>query len=140
MQSQPNAADNLSEDDEQRPTLVRELLCAAIHSRAAYGYAMAAGHMSNLLNFALMHTVHQIRYCIRLVTRTPVTPEEVVPMNPFPQTCPPSSSHALAAGYKLFLSACQGLRHKVKATDDQPVTSVATVSCICLQQLGVVQL
>jgi len=38
------------------------------------------------------------------------------------------------------LSACKGLRHKVKATDDQPVTSVATVSCICLQQLGVVQL
>lgn len=89
MQSQPNAADKLCEDDEQRPTLVRELLCAAIHSRAAYGYAMAAGHMSNLLNFALMHTVHQIRYCLRLVTRTPVTPEEVVPMNPFPQTCPP---------------------------------------------------
>ncbi|KAA6423739.1 MAG: hypothetical protein FRX49_06310, partial [Trebouxia sp. A1-2] len=61
-QSQPNAADKLSEDDEQRPTLVRELLCAAIHSRAAYGYAMAAGHMSNLLNFALMHTVHQISF------------------------------------------------------------------------------
>ena len=64
MQSQPNPADALPEDHEQRPTLVRELLCAAIHSRAAYGYAMAAGHMSNLLNFALMHTVHQIRYCI----------------------------------------------------------------------------
>ena len=64
MQSQPNPADSLPEDHEQRPTLVRELLCAAIHSRAAYGYAMAAGHMSNLLNFALMHTVHQIRYCI----------------------------------------------------------------------------
>lgn len=53
--------DRLLETDEQRPSLVRELLCAAIHSRAAYGYAMAAGHMSNLLNFALMHTVHQIR-------------------------------------------------------------------------------
>ncbi|KAL0036871.1 hypothetical protein WJX77_003190 [Trebouxia sp. C0004] len=61
-QSQPNAADKLCEDDEQRPTLVRELLCAAIHSRAAYGYAMAAGHMSNLVNFALMHTVHQISF------------------------------------------------------------------------------
>ncbi len=61
IQSQPHPADGLAEDNEQRPTLVRELLCAAIHSRAAYGYAMAAGHMSTLLNFALMHTVHQIR-------------------------------------------------------------------------------
>ena len=61
MQSQPNDDDALAEGGEQRPSLVRELLCAAIHSRAAYGYAMAAGHMSTLLNFALMHTVHQIR-------------------------------------------------------------------------------
>lgn len=89
MQSQPNAADKLREDDEQRPTLVRELLCAAIHSRAAYGYAMAAGHMSNLLNFALMHTVHQIRYCINVFTHTSVTPEGVLHMNPFPRPLPP---------------------------------------------------
>ena len=72
MQSQPNAADKLCEDDEQRPTLVQELLCAAIHSRAAYGYAMAAGHMSNLLNFALMHTVHQIRYRIKVCSHVPL--------------------------------------------------------------------
>jgi len=72
VQSQPNAADKLCEDDEQRPTLVRELLCAAIHSRAAYGYAMAAGHMSNLLNFALLHTVHQIRYCNTVCSHIPL--------------------------------------------------------------------
>ena len=62
LQSQPNPSDRFPETGEQRPSLVRELLCAAIHSRAAYGYAMAAGHMSNLVNFALMHTVHQIRF------------------------------------------------------------------------------
>jgi hypothetical protein len=28
-----------------------------MHSRAAYGYAMAAGHLSSLLNFALLQTV-----------------------------------------------------------------------------------
>ena len=41
----------------EEPSLVRQLLCAAVHSRAAYGYAMAAGHMSSLLKFALMYTV-----------------------------------------------------------------------------------
>ncbi len=41
----------------EEPSLVRQVLCAAVHSRAAYGYAMAAGHMSSLLKFALMHTV-----------------------------------------------------------------------------------
>ena len=65
VQSQPNCKDQLAEAQEQQPSLVRELLCAAIHSRAAYGYAMAAGHMSTLLSFALMHTVHQIR-CLAL--------------------------------------------------------------------------
>jgi len=41
--------------------LVLELLRAAIHSRAAYGYAMQAGHVSSVLNFALMHAVHSFR-------------------------------------------------------------------------------
>ena len=52
--------------------LVLELLRAAIHSRAAYGYAMQAGHVSSVLNFALMHAVHSFRcgrvaigYCCR---------------------------------------------------------------------------
>ena len=41
--------------------LVLELLRAALHSRAAYGYAMQAGHVSSVLNFALMHAVHFFR-------------------------------------------------------------------------------
>ena len=41
--------------------LVLELLRAALHSRAAYGYAMQAGHVSSVLNFALMHAVHSFR-------------------------------------------------------------------------------
>ena len=39
------------------PTLLQDLLAGAMHSRAAYGYAMAAGHLSSLLNFALLQTV-----------------------------------------------------------------------------------
>ncbi|KAK9827419.1 hypothetical protein WJX74_000870 [Apatococcus lobatus] len=46
----------------EEPSLVRQLLCAAVHSRAAYGYAMAAGHMSSLLKFALMYTVHNLSF------------------------------------------------------------------------------
>lgn len=41
--------------------LVHDLLRAAIHSRAAYGYAMQAGHVASVLSFALMHTVHSLR-------------------------------------------------------------------------------
>ena len=37
--------------------LVRQLVCAAIHSKAAYGHAMAAGYLSSLYNFALLQTV-----------------------------------------------------------------------------------
>jgi hypothetical protein len=40
---------------------VRLMLNAAIHSRAAYGYAMAAGHISSLLNFARLVTINQLR-------------------------------------------------------------------------------
>lgn len=41
--------------------LVQDLLLAAIHSRAAYGYAMQAGHVASVMSFALMHTVHSLR-------------------------------------------------------------------------------
>lgn len=40
--------------------LLQALLCAGMHSRAAYGYAMAAGHLSSLLNFALLQTVRRL--------------------------------------------------------------------------------
>lgn len=32
-------------------TLLQDLLCAAMHSRAAYGYAMAAGHISSVSSY-----------------------------------------------------------------------------------------
>jgi hypothetical protein len=44
-------------DAPQQQSLLQALLCAGMHSRAAYGYAMAAGHLSSLLNFALLQTV-----------------------------------------------------------------------------------
>ena len=44
-------------EPEQMNVLLRRLNCAALHSRAAYGYAMAAGHLSSLVNFALLQTV-----------------------------------------------------------------------------------
>ena len=34
------------------------MLCAARHSRAAYGYAMAEGHLSSIMNFTLLQTVN----------------------------------------------------------------------------------
>jgi len=46
-------------------SLLQALLCGAMHSRAAYGYAMAAGHLSSLLNFALLQTVGSL-YVISL--------------------------------------------------------------------------
>ena len=50
-----------------QPNLLQDLLTAAIHSRAAYGYAMAAGHLSSLLNFALMQTA-RARFALPAVT------------------------------------------------------------------------
>ena len=44
--------------------LLQALLCAGMHSRAAYGYAMAAGHLSSLLNFALLQTVRTPVLCL----------------------------------------------------------------------------
>lgn len=44
-------------EPEHMHALLRRLNCAALHSRAAYGYAMAAGHLSSLVNFALLQTV-----------------------------------------------------------------------------------
>ncbi|KAK9788836.1 hypothetical protein WJX73_008421 [Symbiochloris irregularis] len=49
-------------EPEHMHALLRRLNCAAMHSRAAYGYAMAAGHLSSLVNFALLQTVHQVSF------------------------------------------------------------------------------
>ena len=48
-------------EGQQPPNLLRDMLCAAVHSRASYGFAMQAGHLASVFNFALMHTLHQIR-------------------------------------------------------------------------------
>jgi hypothetical protein len=37
--------------------LFEDLVYAVIHSRAAYGYAMLAGHMSSVYNYAMLQTV-----------------------------------------------------------------------------------
>ncbi len=47
--------------------LIKSLLAGAMHSRAAYGYAMQAGHLTSVLNYALLHTVHAFRCFPKLV-------------------------------------------------------------------------
>jgi len=41
------------------PSLLADLLAAAVHARAAYGYAMAAGHLSSIAKFAMLHTARR---------------------------------------------------------------------------------
>jgi len=43
------------------PSLLADLLAAAVHARAAYGYAMAAGHLSSIAKFAMLHTARRPR-------------------------------------------------------------------------------
>lgn len=38
-------------------TLLQDLLCAGMHSRAAYGYAMAAGHISTVTGYIKLKTL-----------------------------------------------------------------------------------
>ena len=42
--------------------LLKELLCAATHSRAAYGFAMADGHVSSVSSYIKLHTVQPLRF------------------------------------------------------------------------------
>lgn len=41
------------------PSLLADLLTAAVHARASYGYAMQAGHLSSITKFAMLHTVRR---------------------------------------------------------------------------------
>lgn len=59
LQAEADAA--AAAEGQQPPNLLRDMLCAAVHSRASYGFAMQAGHLASVFNFALMHTLHQIR-------------------------------------------------------------------------------
>mmetsp|Transcript_1514 Transcript_1514/g.4497 ORF Transcript_1514/g.4497 Transcript_1514/m.4497 type:complete len:838 (-) Transcript_1514:371-2884(-) len=58
--------ESTSGSHEQSPcrdtSLLKTLLAAAMHSRAAYGYAMQAGHLNSVFNYALLHTVHALSF------------------------------------------------------------------------------
>jgi len=43
-------------------TLLQDLLCAAMHSRAAYGFAMAAGHITSVTSYIKLHTVQPLTF------------------------------------------------------------------------------
>jgi len=42
--------------------LLKRLLCAATHSRAAYGFAMAGGHVSSVSSYIKLQTVQPLRF------------------------------------------------------------------------------
>lgn len=44
------------------PLRASDLMTAALHSRAAYGYAAAAGHLASLSSYAMMHTVRAVEF------------------------------------------------------------------------------
>ena len=43
-------------------TLLQDLLCAAVHSRAAYGFAMAAGHITSVASYIKLQTVQPLSF------------------------------------------------------------------------------
>jgi hypothetical protein len=42
-------------------TLLQDMLTAAVHSRGAYGYAMAAGYVSSILAYVRLQTLQKLR-------------------------------------------------------------------------------
>ena len=40
--------------------LLQDLLCASMHSRAAYGFAMAAGHVSSVASYIKLQTLQPL--------------------------------------------------------------------------------
>ncbi len=43
-------------------TLLQNVLCGAIHSRAAYGFAMQAGHIKDISSYINLHTLQPLRF------------------------------------------------------------------------------
>lgn len=43
-------------------TLLQDVLCASMHARAAYGFAMAAGHLADAMSFIRLHTVQPLSF------------------------------------------------------------------------------
>jgi hypothetical protein len=46
----------------ERGTLLQDLICGAAHSRAAYGFAMQAGHIKNVSSYIKLHTLQPLRF------------------------------------------------------------------------------
>ena len=58
------AGDEESPPSALRPgrTLLQDLLCAALHSRASYGFAMAAGHVSSVEAYIKLQTLQSLTF------------------------------------------------------------------------------
>lgn len=44
----------------EQGTLLQDLICSAIHSRAAYGFAMQAGHIKSVSSYIRLHTLQPL--------------------------------------------------------------------------------
>lgn len=49
-------------DMNEKGTLLQDLICGAAHSRAAYGFAMQAGHIKNVSSYIKLHTLQPLRF------------------------------------------------------------------------------
>eukprot|EP00884_Botryococcus_braunii_P013087 jgi/Botrbrau1/2177/Bobra.101_2s0015.1 len=61
-QSNAQGDSKIGADAAENKQLLEDLVYAVIHSRAAYGYAMLAGHMSSIYNYAMLQTVHRLDF------------------------------------------------------------------------------
>eukprot|EP00890_Picochlorum_soloecismus_P001589 jgi/Picsp_1/2430/NSC_05890-R1_alpha beta-hydrolase len=46
----------------EQGTLLQDLICSAIHSRAAYGFAMQAGHIKSVSSYIRLHTLQPLTF------------------------------------------------------------------------------
>lgn len=49
-------------DMEDNPPLLQQLIASAVHSRAAYGFAMQAGHIKSVSSYIRLHTLQPLRF------------------------------------------------------------------------------
>lgn len=49
-------------DMEQDAPLLQQLIASAVHSRAAYGFAMQAGHIKSVSSYIRLHTLQPLRF------------------------------------------------------------------------------
>lgn len=48
--------------DDEEPSLLQGLIAGAVHSRAAYGFAMQAGHIKSVSSYIRLHTLQPLRF------------------------------------------------------------------------------